>query len=100
MTNSAPPSFDSRGRFVSKFPPVNFAIASFVFALFGLFGAVFSSIVAIVLGHIALQGVRKIGYTGRIFACAGLLLGYGFVAYVLLLVVGFSWSLAHPSPGG
>jgi hypothetical protein len=100
MTDSAPPSFDSRGKFVSKFPPVNFAIASFIFALVGLFGAVFSSIVAIVLGHIALQGVRKIGSTGRIFAWAGLLLGYGFVAFCLVIIVGFGWSLAHPSPGG
>lgn len=100
MTEHIPPSFDSRGLFASKFPPENFATASVVFALFGLLGAWFSSIVAIVLGHIALNGVRKTGYNVKGFAWAGLLLGYGYLAWLLFLVVGFSWSLAHPSPGG
>ena len=90
MADRTPPSFDSPSQFASKFSPQNFAIASFVFALGGLVVPVFSSLIAIVLGHIALRGSRNTDYRGRVFAWSGLVIGYGYLMWVLILVVGLS----------
>ena len=90
MADRTPPSFDSPSQFASKFSPQNFAIASFVFALSGLIVPVFSSLIAIILGHIALKGTRNTDYQGRVFAWSGLVLGYVCLTWVLILFVGLS----------
>ena len=90
MADRTPPSFDSPSQFASKFSPQSFAIASFVFALSGLIVPVFSSLIAIILGHIALRGIRNTDYQGRVFAWSGLVLGYVCLTWVLILFVGLS----------
>ena len=90
MADRTPPSFDSPSQFASKFSPQNFAIASFVFALSGLIVPVFSSLIAIILGHIALRGTRNTDYQRRVFAWSGLVLGYVCLTWVLILFVGLS----------
>lgn len=90
MADRTPPSFDSPSQFASKFSPQNFAIASFVFALSGLIVPVFSSLIAIILGHIALRGTRNTDYQGSVFARSGLVLGYVCLTWVLILFVGLS----------
>ena len=90
MADRTPPSFDSPSQFASKFSPQNFAIASFVFALSGLVVPVFSSLIAIILGHIALRGTRNTDYQGSVFARSGLVLGYVCLTWVLILFVGLS----------
>ena len=90
MADRTPPSFDSPSQFASKFSPQNFAIASFVFALSGPIASGFSSLIAIILGHIALRGTRNTGQRGRVFAWSGLVLGYGYFTWLLILFVGLS----------
>jgi len=90
MADRTPPSFDSPSQFASNFSPQNFAIASFVFALSGLVVPVFSSLIAIILGHIALRGTRNTDYQGSVFARSGLVLGYVCLTWVLILFVGLS----------
>jgi hypothetical protein len=59
---------------------VAFGIAEFAFGPFG-------TIPAIVLGHVALQQIRRTGQQGKGLAVAGLVLGYGAVAFFIAVVV-------------
>lgn len=78
--------------------PVNgFAVAAIVVAvgnvIFGSFLGLFlpplpvlAAVVAVVLGHVALARVRRSGESGRGLAIAALVVGYAWLAVILLLV--------------
>jgi hypothetical protein len=53
-----------------------------------------ASIPAIVLGHLALSKIKRIGMSGQGLARAGLLLGYANLALCLLITYHF-WSAHH-----
>lgn len=58
-----------------------------VFAILALVFGVLGGVLAIVFGHIALSQIKRTGENGRGLAIAGLILGYVFVAFWLLLVI-------------
>jgi hypothetical protein len=63
------------------------AIAALIFGIFPFFGG----IPAIVLGHVARAQIRRTGERGDGMAAAGLVLGYLWVAFwVLIMIIGFS----------
>ena len=73
------------------------AISAMVCGIAGLFSCAFTSILAIIFGHIALHQINRSGgiQSGRGMAISGLILGYGVIAfgvglYVFLIVLGTS----------
>jgi hypothetical protein len=63
------------------------AIASLVSSIAGLATCGIGSIVGVVLGHIAVGQVKRSGEEGRGLAIAGLAVGYGVLALVLLYIL-------------
>ncbi len=63
------------------------AIASFAVALGALIFGLLASIVAVVLGHIALSQIAKRGEGGRGLALAGVIIGYVLGGLLLLFLV-------------
>ena len=61
------------------------AVASLVLSLLWLFGL--GSLLAVVLGHMALSQIKRTGEMGRGFAIAGLVLGYLALAVLALGLV-------------
>lgn len=74
----APPSVGTNG----------LAIASLVCSLVGPFTCGLTTIVGVILGHVALSQIKRSGQEGRAMAIAGLVIGYlSLVAAVLLVVL-------------
>jgi hypothetical protein len=69
-----------------------------LFALISFISAFFLSVLAIVMGHIALSQIKKTGERGRGLALAGLILGYlGTLAGLAFTVVMIVVALAAPT---
>ena len=60
-----------------------------VFAVLALVFGILGGLLGIVFGHIALSQIRRTGEGGRGIAIAGLVLGYIYLAFWLLMVVGY-----------
>ena len=74
-----PPAVPVRPTFVRTSSPTNgFAIASLITGVFWMWWI--GSVLAIVLGHIALNQIARSGQSGRGLAIGGLVLGYGGLA--------------------
>ncbi|WP_246097917.1 DUF4190 domain-containing protein [Rhodococcus spelaei] len=58
-----------------------------VFAILALVFGFLGGVLAIIFGHIALSQIKRTGESGRGLAIAGLVLGYFFVAFWLVLVI-------------
>jgi sorbitol-specific phosphotransferase system component IIBC len=73
--------------------PPRVSLLAFVSLACGIVWALgIGSLLAVVLGHLALRRIRRTGRSGRVMALAGVLLGYvGIVATVLLLLGGDVW---------
>jgi Domain of unknown function (DUF4190)/Domain of unknown function (DUF1707) len=79
----APPPQLARPTFVRKTGSTNgLAIASLVAGLLWMWW--FGSVLAIVFGHLALNQIARSGQSGRGLAIAGLVLGYGGAAMLLV----------------
>jgi hypothetical protein len=82
-----PPMAPARPTFVRASPPTNgLAIGSLVAGVFWMWWV--GSVVAIVLGHVALRQIARSGQSGRGLAITGLVLGYGALA-LLAFVLAF-----------
>lgn len=60
-----------------------------VFAILALIFGILGGLLAIVFGHIALSQIHRTGEQGRGLAIAGLVLGYIFLAFWVIFLVGF-----------
>lgn len=60
-----------------------------VLAIISLIAAFVMPLAAIITGHIALSQISRTGEQGQGLAKAGLILGYVFVAVVVLLVIAY-----------
>ncbi len=75
-----------------------------VLAIVSLVAAFFISLLAVILGHIALSQINKTGEQGRGLAIAGLVLGYiglvgwviGIIVWIVLLAAAASYSSMVP----
>lgn len=77
------------------------AIGALVAALVGIFACGIGAVVGAILGHIALNQIKKSGEDGRGMALAGVIVGWIFFSIGLLyfaLVIGFGiWGASHPN---
>jgi hypothetical protein len=81
-----PPALPGRPTFVRASPPTNgLAIASLIAGVFWMWWI--GSVVAVVLGHVALKQIARSGQSGRGLAVAGLALGYFGLAVLLVIAL-------------
>jgi hypothetical protein len=81
-----PPALPGRPTFVRASPPTNgLAIASLIAGVFWMWWI--GSVVAVVLGHVALKQIARSGQSGRGLAVAGLALGYFGLAVQLVIAL-------------
>ena len=78
-------------------PPVSVQRTN-VFAIISLIGAFFFPVVGIVFGHLARAQIRRTGEEGAGLAIAGLVLGYIFTIFFVLLVI--LWLVLSLTPAG
>ena len=85
---------------VAARPPYDgLAITSFIFGVLWL--SWLGSIVAVILGHIALRNIRRTHASGRGLAIAGLILGYvGLSLLVLFIVFAIIGAVTGSGSGG
>ena len=89
------------GPVVYSRPTSTMAILSLVFSLVGLITYGFTSIVGVILGHVARSQIKRTGEQGSGLALAGLIVGYsviglvvvGVTIYFLLVVTALSQSI-------
>jgi Domain of unknown function (DUF4190)/Domain of unknown function (DUF1707) len=84
VTPPAPPALPARPTFVRSTRTNGLAIASVVAGFFWLWWL--GSVVAVVLGHLALRQIAQTGQSGRGLAITGLVLGYFGLAVLLFTV--------------
>jgi Domain of unknown function (DUF4190)/Domain of unknown function (DUF1707) len=90
VTPPPPPALPARPTFVRTSAPTNgLAIASLIAGVFWMWWI--GSVVAVVLGHIALGQIARKGQSGRGLAIAGLVLGY--IGLAVLVLVGLAATL-------
>lgn len=88
-----PPSYPAR-------PPTNgMAIASMVFSLVGIV-ICGTSIIGIILGHVALKQIERTGEEGRAFAIVGLVVGYVTLALTIIFVAFYVIFILIAASGG
>ena len=80
-----PPAPPARPTFVRSSPTNGLAIASMVAGIFWLWWL--GSVIAVVLGHLALRQIARTGQRGRGLAITGLMLGYGGLSVFILTVL-------------
>lgn len=58
-----------------------------VLAIISLIGAFVFPLAGVICGHIALSQIKRTGENGRGLAIAGLVIGYVYIAFVVLFVI-------------
>jgi hypothetical protein len=58
-----------------------------VLAIIALIGAFVFPLAGVICGHIALGQIKRTGESGRGLALAGLIIGYVYIAFIILLVI-------------
>ncbi|MDN4597252.1 DUF4190 domain-containing protein [Leifsonia virtsii] len=58
-----------------------------VLAIISLIGAFVFPLAGVICGHIALSQIKRTGENGRGLAIAGLIIGYVYIAFVVLFVI-------------
>ncbi len=58
-----------------------------VLSIIALVGAFVFPLAGVICGHIALSQIKRTGEQGRGLALAGLIIGYAYIAVVVLLVI-------------
>ena len=58
-----------------------------VLAIIALVGAFVFPLAGVICGHIALSQIKRTGENGRGLAIAGLIIGYVYIAFIVLMVI-------------
>jgi hypothetical protein len=58
-----------------------------VLAIFALVGGFVFPLAGVICGHIALSQIKRTGESGRGLALAGLIIGYVYIAFIVLAVI-------------
>lgn len=74
------------GPVVYSRPTSTMAILSLVFSLVGLITYGFTSIVGVILGHVARSQIKRTGEQGSGLALSGLIVGYSVIGLVVIVV--------------
>lgn len=68
-------------------------------AIIALVGALLIPIAGVICGHIALSQIRRTGEAGRGLAITGLVIGYLYLAFIVLVAIGMLIALTATSQG-
>lgn len=75
------------GPVVYSRPTNTMAILSLVFSLVGLITYGFTSIVGVILGHVARSQIKRTGEQGAGLALSGIIVGYSLIGLVVLVIL-------------